>query len=367
MAETDDNRHHRTVDVLIIGAGQAGLGTGYWLSRRTSASFLIVDGGSQLGHSWRSRWDSLTLFTPRRFSALPGLRFPRGRSQYPTKDEMAVYLAEYARRHDLPVHLNTGVEAVEPAEGGGFLTHTSSGTISARHVVIATGPFQGPRVPDASAGLDDTVQQLHSSQYRRPTDIRAGHVLVVGGGNSAAQLACELAVTHQVTVAAPRPLWNLPKTILRISLYWWIYLTGILNAKSDTRIARQIRHRGDPIIGRQLARLVEDGTVQLVAHRVTGGQGATVTLEDGAQLDPNAVLWCTGFRPCYPWLRVAGALDADGSPRHQGGRSPIDGLHWMGLPWQTRLNSAIADGVDRDASATVDRVLLQGLAAQKAS
>lgn len=356
------------MDVLVIGAGQAGLGAGFWLARRTLASFLIVDAGPRPGQSWCDRWDSLRLFTPRRFSALPGLAFPAGPSQYPTKDEMQAYLAAYARRHHLPVELDTAIEAVEPSEGGGFLAHTAGGTIRAGHVVVATGPFHGLVLPAAAAGLDPEVRQLHSSQYRRPADIPSGEVLVVGGGNSAAQLACELAVTHQVTIAAPR-LWYLPDKILGVSLYWWIYVTGILNVGADSRVGRLVRQRGDAIIGRQLARLIADATIRLLPHRVTTGHGSTIGLEDGTSVTPSSVLWCTGFRPHYPWLRVPGALDVDGSPRHEGGASPVPGLEWMGLPWQTRLNSSIADGIDRDAKALVSRLESQGLtsAARRAS
>lgn len=347
---------HRAVEVLIVGAGQAGLGTGYWLSRRTSASFLIVDAAPQPGQSWCDRWESLTLFTPRRFSGLPGLRFPKGQTRYPTRTEMQAYLGQYARRFDLPVHLDTRIEAVEPAEGGGFLARTSRGTISARHVVVATGPFSRPARPAAADGLDAEVHQLHSSDYKRPSDIPPGDVLVVGGGNSAAQLAVELAASHRVTVAAPQPLWYLPAEILGISLYWWIYATGILNAGVHSSVGRYVRERGDAIIGSQLTHLVDDGTVRLHLSPVATGQGRTLTLADGTRLTPSTVLWCTGFRPSYPWLRVPGALDADGAPLHQAGASPVPGLSWMGLPWQTRLNSSIADGVDRDAQALVSRL-----------
>lgn len=347
---------HRAVEVLIVGAGQAGLGTGYWLSRRTSASFLIVDAAPQPGQSWCDRWDSLTLFTPRRFSALPGLRFPKGKARYPTKSEMQAYLAEYVRRFDLPVQLDTRIESVEPADGGGFVARTSRGTISARHVVVATGPFSRPALPAAADGLDAEVHQLHSSDYKQPSDITTGDVLVVGGGNSAAQLAVELAASHRVTVAAPQPLWYLPQEILGISLYWWIYATGILNAGSDSSVGRYVRQRGDAIIGRQLAHLVDDGTVRLLLSPVVAGRDRALTLADGTRLTPSTVLWCTGFRPSYPWLGVPGALDADGAPRHQAGASPVPGLSWMGLPWQTRLNSSIADGVDRDAQALVARL-----------
>lgn len=341
--------------MLVVGAGQAGLGVGFWLSRRTDLSYLLVDAAPQLGQSWLDRWDSLALFTPRRFSALPGRRFPRGASPYPSKDETAAYLTDYAREHELPVRLGARVERLT-REGARFLATTRRGAVRARHVVIAAGPFHSPHVPAAAAGLDPTVQQLHSAQYRRPADVMGRDVLVVGGGNSAAQLAVELAATHRVSVAAPSGMWFLPARILGISLYWWIFVTGVLNGASGTPVSRLVRKRGDGIIGRDLQRLVADGTVRLLTERVVSATGKTVTLGDGSTESPDSVLWCTGFQPNYPWLDVAGAVDDDGRPVQDGGRSTVPGLHWIGLPWQSRLNSAILDGVDRDAQALVARL-----------
>ncbi len=352
MTGTTAAEPEANVDVLIVGAGQASLGTGHWLARRTALSFLIVDGADRIGESWRRRWDSLVLFTPRRFSSLPGLRM-RGSGEYASKNETADYLAAYADRFRLPVRLRTRVLDLRPDGNGGFVAQTTTGRIRARHVVVATGPYTRPYLPDASADLDPLVPQLHSSAYRRPDDLPGRDVLVVGAGNSAAQLAVELAATRRVTVAAPGGMWFLPARILGVSLYWWIWLTGILNGRSSTPISRLVRARGDGIIGRELQALVAAGTVTMIEHRVVRADGRTVLLADGIQIDTDAVLWCTGFRPDYDWLRVPGALDDHGGPVHEGGRSPVPGLHWMGLPWQTRLNSGIIDGVDRDAQALV--------------
>ena len=345
------------VDVLVVGAGQAGLGTGHWLARETGLSFLVVDGAERLGESWRRRWDSLVLFTPRRFSSLPGTRMPRSTGEYASRDQMADYLASYAVQERLPVRLGTHVRCAEPAAGGGFLVHTSTGPIRAEHVVVATGPYTAPFVPDAAAGLGPDVAQLHSSDYRAPVDLPGQDVLVVGGGNSAAQLAVELARDGRwVTVAAPRGMWFLPARVLGVSAYWWFWLAGILNSPSGSRVSRLVRSRGDGIIGRDLQALVADGTVHMVPERVVGARGSTVVLDGGTEVRVDAVLWCTGFRPDHGWLRVPGALDEQGAPVHDAGRSPVPGLHWVGLPWQTRLNSAIVDGVDRDARAAVRRI-----------
>lgn len=352
----------REVDVLVIGAGQAGLGTAYWLQRRGDLEVLVLD-AAPVGQSWIDRWDSLQLFTPRRFSALPGLRFPKGPTRSPSRTEMARYLRAYVDRFGLPVE--TGVRVHRLTTGpSGFCAETSAGVVHARHVVLATGPFHVPFVPGAGAQLDPSVTQLHSYDYRRPDDVPPGRVLVVGGGNSAAQLAVELAATHDVTVASPGEPWFLPEDVLGVSMYWWTLLTGVLNAAADARVSRYVRRRGDAVVGRQLRELARSGRVRLLPHRVVAGHGDQVELADGTRVPVSTVLWCTGFRPDTAWVEVEGAVDGDGAPRHHEGASPVAGLHWMGLPWQTRLNSSIIDGVDRDARRTARRILAALASAQ---
>lgn len=336
-------------DVVVVGGGQAGLGTARWLARRGVRDVVVLEAG-EVGHSWTDRWDSLQLFTPRRFSSLPGRPFPRGRTRSPSRTEMAAYLRSYAA--DLPVREHVRVERLAP----GFVLQTSAGELRARCVVLATGPFSRPSVPASASGLDDAVWQRHSSQYCRPSDVPPGDVLVVGGGNSAAQLALELSRDHRVHVAASRPLWFLPEDVLGISMYWWTLLTGVLNAPADARVSRYVMRRGDAIVGTQLRDLVRRGTVTTTTSRVVGAAGREVHLQDGTHLPVTNVLWCTGFRPDTSFVDVPGALDDDGAPLHEQGASPVPGLSWVGLPWQTRLNSSIIDGVDRDARQTADRV-----------
>lgn len=343
------------VDVLVVGAGQAGLGAAYWLTRQPGLRVLVVD-RAPVGQSWRDRWDSLVLFTPRRFSGLPGLAFPAGPTRCPTKGEMADYLGRYAAQHDLPVRTGVEVRRVSGADGS-FVVETASGDVRASQVVLATGPFHRPNVPAVAAALSAQVHQLHSYDYRSPADVPGGEVLVVGGGNSAAQLAVELSATHTVTVAAPRPPWYLPVSFLGVDLYWWSLLTGVLNGDRDSRVSRYVRRRGDAVVGRQLRDLARAGGVRVLPHRVTGASGQQVQLADGSALPVTSVLWCTGFHPDTAWIDIPGAVDEQGQPVHTGGESPVAGLHWMGLPWQTRLNSSIIDGVDRDARALSERVV----------
>ncbi len=343
----------RSVDVLIIGAGQAGLGVAHWLRRITGLQVQVIERVA-VGDSWLQRWDSLRLFTPRRFSALPGMRFPAG-EDFPDKREVADYLRGYAERFGLPVDTGQQVRLLWRS-GGLFYARTDLAEFRARQVVVAVGPFSRPYLPPASAALDGAVFQLHSAAYGRPSDISEGAVVVVGGGNSAAQLTVELARTHHVTMISPRPPWYLPVTLLGVDLYWWLYLTGTLNARASSPVSRYMRRRGDAIIGTELRREVQSGRVRLITGRVTGASGQDLTLSDGSHVQAQRVLWCTGYRPDLAWIDLPGTLDARGEPVHERGASPVPGLHWMGLPWQSRLNSSIIDGVDRDAHLTAKRI-----------
>ncbi len=341
------------MDALIIGAGQAGLGVAYWLRRITGLEVQIVERAA-VGNSWLERWDNLRLFTPRRFSALPGMPFPAG-EDFPSRLEVAEYLRCYADRFQLPVETGHQVRRLTKS-GGVFCAETNRADIRARHVVVAGGPFAQPYLPPASRKLDGVVFQLHSADYRRPADVPDGEVVVVGGGNSAAQLALELSPTHRVTMVSPHPPWFLPVTLLGADLYWWLYLTGTLNARTSSPVSRYVRRRGDAIIGTDLRRQVQTGRVRLLTQRVTGASGQELVLADGSLVPAPNVLWCTGYRTDLRWLDLAGALDRSGEPVHRRGASPVPGLHWMGLPWQTRLNSSIINGVDRDAHATAKRI-----------
>lgn len=339
--------------MLVVGAGQAGLATGFWLRRLApDLQVALVDAADALGDTWRRRWDSLRLFTPRSFSALPGLPFPTGASTCPDRLEMADYLEAYAVRFDLPVHTGVRVQGVTP----GFAVATSAWPVTARHVVVASGPFHDPLVPTAAADLDPVVPQLHSCDYRGPADIPTEEVVVVGGGNSAAQIALELSGSHRVTLVAPREPWFVPARILGLSSYRWMSWLGVLDADVEGRVVRYVRSRGDAIFGRELRGLLRRGEVALRASRVVGAAGRSLTLADGSAVPTTAVVWCTGFHADFDWLRVPGALDAAGNTIHDRGASPVPGLHWMGLPWQETLSSSIIHGASADARRCAERI-----------
>ena len=340
------------VDVLVVGGGQAGLGMGYRL-REAGVPFVIVDDRARTGDVWRARWRSLVLFTPRRFAALPGLPLPRSTSYYPTREQLADYLERYATEHALPIVHATRVTSIV-RDSTSFVVETSRGAVRARAVVVATGPFQYPRIPRVGAGLDVSVAQRHSSAYDCPDDLPHGSIAVVGGGNSAAQLAVELANSNparRVTMVTPQQPWFIPERVLGLTVYWPLRLLGILSSPAESRISQYIHSRGDGILGTEAKRAVRAGRLTLRAGaRVVDARARSLVLADGSTLEVDAVIWATGFRTHYPFVQVEGALTEHGAPVHEGGISPVDGLYWLGLPWQRRLDSSILHGIAADSA-----------------
>ena len=337
------------VDVLVVGAGQAGLTLGHHL-RGSGLRVLIVDGAERIGDSWRERWESLRLFTPRPYASPPGLPLPSTVAWYPTKDDIADHLERYAARERLSVRLGTRIDRLEPGgDVARFLARTADDAIAARHVVVATGPFHRPAVPGLAAGLAAGVWQRHSRDYRVPEDVPVGRVLVVGGGNSGAQIAVELVgAGREVTWSTSGTPWFLPQRLLGIDLYRWLSLTRILTADRDAAVSRLVRRRGDAIIGTEARQLIAAGALGL-RPRLTSASGREAGFADGTREPVGAVVWATGFAPDHDWIHVGGALDAAGRPVHRRGASPVAGLHWLGLPWQHRLDSSILHGFDHDA------------------
>jgi len=334
------------VDVLVIGAGQAGLAVGWHLREQGITSFLLLDAGPEVGHMWRSRWDSLRLFTPAEYDALPGTPFPAPAGTYPTKDEVADYLRGYAAAFELPVRLNTRVTRLTKT-GDTFHADTSTGPITAGQVVIATGPFQTPAVPTLARHLAADVVQLHSADYRNPDQLPEGPVLVVGAGNSGLQIAAELAATRPVTVAVGTRPPMLPQRFLGRDLFWWLTRLGLITKTADSRLARRLQKKGDLVIGtrwRDLARL----GIQ-VRPRLDDVDLSTAMFADGTVTTVAAVVWATGYRSDYSWLDIPGAVDDD-KVANVRGITAIPGLSVLGLPWLHTRGSALLGYVKDDAA-----------------
>ena len=261
----------------MIGASQAGLAIGYHLARR-GVRFVILDAGSEVGQVWRSRWDSLTLFTPGQYSGLPGMAFPSPKDTYPSKDDVASYLQSYVSAFDLPVKLNAKVTSLTEREGK-YLVRTADEGFTADQVVVATGPFQVPFVPPITGDLDGTVFQIHSADYRNPGQLPDGEVLVVGGGNSGFQIAEELAATRKVTLAVGQRVPSLPQRLLGKDLFWWLSGIGFMKVSTDSRLGRKLAKR-DVLIGSSPKGLRRSGvTLSEAADESRGAARSSSTME----------------------------------------------------------------------------------------
>jgi len=343
------------LDVLVVGAGQAGLALGRNLQQQ-EARFLLVDAGARVGDVWRNRWDSLRLFTPAEHDGLPDLPFPGRSGTYPGKDAVADYLESYAAAFDLPVRLGTRVARLSRDEDG-FTAETTTGPVRARQVVVATGPFSAASIPAVADGLHPEVVSVHSSAYRRPADLPDGPVVVVGAGNSGVQIADELAASGRpVALSVGTRPRAVPQRPLGRDLFWWLTRTGLLRASVNSRLGRRLRDR-ELVIGTSWRGLRERGVD--LRPRLVAASDRTVTFHDGSTTDVAAVVWATGFRPDHGWLDVPGAV-VDGRIAHRRGVSSEPGLFFLGLPWQHTRGSALLGFVHEDAAWLAGRLRLPG-------
>ena len=332
------------LDAAVIGASQAGLAMAWHLARHHLRS-EVLEAGPEIGHTWRSRWDSLTLFTPTQHNALPGMPFPGPQDTYPTKDPVADYLKAYAAAFNLPVRLNARVTKLsQTAEG--FEARTYDGILRARQVVVATGPFQVPYLPPAAQRLDGPVTQLHSAGYRNPQALPPGPALVVGGGNSGFQIAEELAATRPVDLSIATKAPVLPQRLAGKDLFWWLTRLGLMRVTAGSRLGRRMSAR-EFIIGSSRRRLKEAGVRFRPA--VAGADGRTVRFADGTSLDVEVVIWATGYRPDYSWIGIPG-VTRDGQVAHRRGVTDVPGLYFLGLSWQHTRGSALLGFVHEDAA-----------------
>ncbi|HVG76246.1 MAG TPA: NAD(P)-binding domain-containing protein [Thermoleophilaceae bacterium] len=341
-------KHH---DVVVVGGGQAGLALGYFLAQQ-GRDFTILEAAGEPAAAWRERWDSLALFTSARYDALPGLAFPGAPNRYPTRDEVADYLMDYARRFELPVELGSRVRSIRRA-GHGYVLELDDRTYEAEQVVVATGPFQEPFVPPIAERLDEGVVQMHSTGYRSPESVPDGRVLVVGGGNTGFQIAEELSASREVHLAIGSRQTPLPQRILGRDLFWYLDATGLIRKTTASRVGKLMRKREDTLIGSSPRRARRHG-IELHG-RAVGATGSTVTFADGAELDVRGVIWATGFRVDHSWIDVA-VFDENGRAVHDRGVSASPGLYFLGQLWQHTRGSALLGWVKDDAAYIAGRV-----------
>ena len=341
------------VETLVIGGGQAGLSVGYHLARR-GRPFLILDANERIGDSWRHRWDSLRLFTPARWDSLDGMPFPAPPHSFPTKDAMANYLESYAAHFKLPVRSGVRVERLR-REGKKYFATTRNQTFVADHVVVAMSSYQSPRVPAFAAQLKPDIVQVHSRDYKSPSQLREGDVLIVGAGNSGAEIAMDLVSRHRIWMAGrdtgeiPFRVNSLAARLFLLRLVFRVVFHRLLTIK--TPLGRKARKaeitKGGPLIRTRSTDLAAAG-VQRVP-RVAGVQDGRPILEDGRTLDVANIVWCSGFTPGFSWIDVP-ILDGRGVPMHDGGVVTSEpGLYFVGLLFLYAFSSTMIHGIGRDA------------------
>jgi putative flavoprotein involved in K+ transport len=341
-----------THDVVVVGGGQAGLAIGYFLARRRR-DFVILEAADAPAAAWRDRWDSLRLFTPVRYSSLPGLPFPGDPESYPARDEVVEYLTDYTRRFELPVELRSRVRSIRRSDGR-YAVALDDRVLAAEQVVVATGPFQEPFVPAIAQGLDPDITQLHSTAYRKPHDIPEGSVLVVGGGNTGFQIAEELSRTREVHLSVGSRQTPLPQRILGRDLFWYLEATGLIRKTNESRLGRRLEGR-DTLIGSRPRTLRRRHGVRLHGRTVDVA-GGTVRFTTGETLDPRTVIWATGFRLDHSWINVP-VFDDRGRVVHRRGVTESPGLYFLGLSWLHTRGSALLGWVEDDAEHLVRQII----------
>jgi putative flavoprotein involved in K+ transport len=347
----------RRYDVVVIGGGQAGLAAGYHLAAR-NLSFVILDGNDRIGDQWRARWDSLRLFTPARYDALPGMPFPAPAHTFPTKDAMADYLEAYAAHFALPVETGVTVDGLS-ARGDGFVVTSGERRYEADNVIVAMANYQRPRIPSFSRELRPDIVQLHSSEYRNPGQLRRGGVLVVGAGNSGSEIAIETARAHPTWLAGKHP-GHLPfrtngfagrHLLVPLVLRFLFHRVMTVGTPLGRRVRPKVLGRAGPLIRVKPVDMSAAGIERV--PRVVGVRDGLPLLADARVLEVDNVVWCTGFSADHSWIDVPGwnDLNAD-SPRGLVPDTP--GLYFLGRHFLRALSSAMIHGAGRDAEHLAD-------------
>ena len=347
------------VNTLVIGGGQAGLAVGYHLKRR-GIPFLIVDANRRTGDSWRKRWDSLRLFTPNRFNSLPGMTIPGDGWGFPTKDELGDYLESYAQHFELPIRRGVKVDHLR-RDSGRFVASAGDLTFEADNVIVAMAPYQEPKTPGFAREIDPGIVQIHARDYKNPGQLQEGGALVVGLGNSGAEIAKELIRNRRVWLSgepsAVQPFRpeGLSGRIL-MPFVGPVILNRVLTTSTPMgrKVHRKMRHKAAPLMRVKPKDLVSAGVERV--GRVTGVADGHPQLEDGKVLDVRNIVWCTGYGPGFSWIDLPAFDDAGGVAHARGIVDEVPGLYFVALKFQYSVLSDTLLAVGRDAGYVVDHL-----------
>ncbi len=346
-------KHLKTV---IIGGGQAGLATGYFLKKMNS-QFIILDENNRTGDSWRKRWDSLQLFTPSQHDSLPGMQFPGPKGSFPGKDQVADYLEGYAMKFSLPVQTGMKVNHLY-SRNNHFEIETSAEKLLADNVVIATGTNPFPKIPAVSSEISPDIFQIHSSDYINPGSVPEGDVLVVGAATSGIEIALELSKTHKTYISG-KPTFHIPDPVLKYAggLYWW-FASNILTVRTPPgrKAKKSIIGGGAPLIRVSSTDLDIAGIERL--PRLTGTRNGLPTFQDNRVVKVSSIIWATGYKPDFSWIDINITDDTGWPKTNRGIVSAQKGLYFIGMPFLYGLTSGLIGGAGRDA-AYISKHMLQ--------
>jgi putative flavoprotein involved in K+ transport len=342
------------VEVAIIGAGQAGLAAGYYLSQQ-NRNFVILEKAEQVGQAWRDRWDSLKLITPNPYNDLPGLSFPSQSIDFPTRNDVISYLENYAHKYQFPIEYSQSVNVLKSIDNG-FRIEANTRTIEAQHVIVATGAFHKPFIPRFSSDLPDNINQIHSSQYRNPKQLAEGAVLIVGSGNSGVQIAKEISIHHKVYLSVGNSP-TLPRQIWGRDLYWWLNTLKVTRINVSSRLGKRFSKRPDSVVGINLQKLARENNIILLGHTQSASENHL--LFSGGETIPiseiKTIIWASGFRSDYSWIEIP-VFNSNYQPFHRRGVTPIKGLYFLGLRWQYRITSSLIGGIGEDAAYIANKI-----------
>jgi putative flavoprotein involved in K+ transport len=365
--EKDAGKKIHVHDTIVIGAGQAGLATGYYLQQQ-GRDFVIIDANERVGDSWRQRWDSLRLFTAARYNGMPGMAFPAPPYYFPTKDEMADFLAHYARHFDMPTLMGRRVRRLW-RNGDGFRLDVAGNDgaqrFEARNVVVAMANYQQPHYPPFAAELHEGIMQLHSAHYRNPSQLQDGDVLIVGAGNSGSEIGMELVRERYRVWMAGRDTGQLPfridgslakRTFVPLVVRFLFHRIMTVDTPIGRKVRPKVLGKGGPLIRVKKDEMARAGIKRV--GRVQGVRDGRPLLDDGRALDVTNVVWCTGFHPGFSWIDLP--IHGEHEPRHDRGVArDEEGLYFVGLHFQSALSSAMIHGAGRDARHIVRQIAIR--------
>ena len=335
-------------DVIIIGAGQSGLASGYYL-KKSKLDFVILDENENIGDSWRKRWDSLHLFTPSKYDGLPGMKFPLSGDGFPGKDQVADFFKDYVEKFEIPVKLNVKTLGLTLEKSGKFIINTTDGNYTADKVVVATGTHPNPKIPAFSSELSNQVLQLHSSKYKNPDFLPEGDVLVVGAGTSGVEIAIEISKFRKTYISG-NSTFHIPDKIFKYAggLYWWFVINVLtINTPIGKKVKEKVLHGGGPLIKISVEDLDKAGVIRV--PRMKGVKNGLPEMEDDTVLNVSTIIWSTGFKPDFSWIRLDGFDSSAWPVTNRGISGNQKGLYFVGMPFQFGLSSGFLGGVGRDA------------------